>query len=258
MSTITLIGSGNVATHLAKALYGAGHQILQIWSREYDHAEALANQVFAEPINRLNLLYPTAGFYILAVTDDALFDLALDLKLRDAVVLHTAGSVSLKVLQPISRKHGVIWSPQTFIRDVTMDYAELPFCIEASLPEVENSIRELLSPVSKHIYHVDTEQRQWLHLAAVMTNNFGNAINALAQDVLKQHDIPFEILHPLISMTAEKIKQGGLWQQQTGPARRRDQRTIDNQRRLIADDEKLLQLYDLLTETIQDKTLKKC
>ena len=59
-------------------------------------------------------------------------------------------------------------------------------------------------------------------------------------------------------MTAEKIKQGGLWQQQTGPARRRDQRTIDNQRRLIADDEKLLQLYDLLTETIQDKTLKKC
>lgn len=258
MSTITLIGSGNVATHLAKALYGAGHQILQIWSREYDHAEALANQVFAEPINRLNLLYPTADFYILAVTDDALFDLALDLKLRDAVVLHTAGSVSLKVLQPISRKHGVIWSPQTFIRDATMDYAELPFCIEASLPEVENSIRELLSPVSKHIYHVDTEQRQWLHLAAVMTNNFGNAINALAQDILKQHDIPFEILHPLISMTAEKIKQGGLWQQQTGPARRRDQRTIDNQRRLIADDEKLLQLYDLLTETIQDKTLKKC
>ena len=238
MSTITLIGSGNVATHLAKALYGAGHQILQIWSREYDHAEALANQVFAEPINRLNLLYQTADFYILAVTDDALFDLALDLKLRDAVVLHTAGSVSLKVLQPISRKHGVIWSPQTFIRDVTMDYAELPFCIEASLPEVENLIRELLSPVSKHIYHVDTEQRQWLHLAAVMTNNFGNAINALAQDIL--------------------IKQGGLWQQQTGPARRRDQKTIDNQRRLIADDEKLLQLYDLLTETIQDKTLKKC
>jgi predicted short-subunit dehydrogenase-like oxidoreductase (DUF2520 family) len=258
MKTVTFIGSGNVATHLAKALYNAGHQILQIWSREYDHAEALANQVFAEPVDRLNLLYPTADVYILSVSDDALFDLALDLKLRDAMVLHTAGSVSLRVLQPISRKHGVVWSPQTFIRDVAMNYSELPFCIEGSSSEVEASIRELLEPVSSHIYRVDTVQRQWLHLAAVMTNNFGNAINALAQDILLQHDIPFEILHPLITMTAEKIKQGGLWQQQTGPARRRDQKTIDGQRRLIADDAKLLQLYDLLTETIKDKTSKKC
>lgn len=256
MKTITLIGSGNVATHLAKALYGAGNQILQIWSREYDHAEALANQVFAEPIDKLNLLYPTADVYILAVADDALFDLALDLKLRNALVLHTAGSVSLKVLQPISRKHGVVWSPQTFIRDVAMDYSQLPFCIEGSTPEVESAIRELLEPVSNHIFSIDTQQRQWLHLAAVMTNNFGNAINALAQDILAEHNIPFEILHPLITMTAEKIKQGGLWQQQTGPARRRDQKSIDNQRRLIADDEQLLALYDLLTETIQRKTIK--
>lgn len=258
MKTITIIGSGNVATHLAKALHAAGHQIVQIWSREYDHAEALANQVFAEPIDRLNLLYPTADVYILAVTDDALFDLALDLRLRDALVLHTAGSVSLRVLQPISRKNGVIWSPQTFIRDIPMDYSQLPFCIEGSSPEVEDAIRDLLQPVSTHIFRVDTDQRQWLHLAAVMTNNFGNAINALAQDILQQHNIPFEILHPLITMTAEKIKQGGLWQQQTGPARRRDQKTIDNQRRLIADNEQLLKIYDLLTETIQDKTRKQC
>ena len=258
MKTITIIGSGNVATHLAKALHAAGHQIVQIWSREYDHAEALANQVFAEPIDRLNLLYPTADVYILAVTDDALFDLALDLRLRDALVLHTAGSVSLRVLQPISRKNGVIWSPQTFIRDIPMDYSQLPFCIEGSSPEVEEAIRDLLQPVSQHIFRVDTDQRQWLHLAAVMTNNFGNAINALAQDILQQHNIPFEILHPLITMTAEKIKQGGLWQQQTGPARRRDQKTIDNQRRLIADNEQLLKIYDLLTETIKDKTRKQC
>lgn len=258
MKTITIIGSGNVATHLAKALHTAGHQILQIWSREYDHAEALANQVFAEPIDRRNLLYPTADVYILAVTDDALFDLALDLRLRDALVLHTAGSVSLRVLQPISRKNGVIWSPQTFIRDIPMDYSQLPFCIEGSSPEVEDAICDLLQPVSTHIFRVDTDQRQWLHLAAVMTNNFGNAINALAQDILQQHNIPFEILHPLITMTAEKIKQGGLWQQQTGPARRRDQKTIDNQRRLIADNEQLLKIYDLLTETIQDKTRKQC
>ena len=60
-------------------------------------------------------------------------------------------------------------------------------------------------------------------------------------------------------MTADKIKQGkGLWQQQTGPARRQDQKTIDNQRRLVADNDKMLQLYDLMTELIQANTLKRC
>lgn len=254
---ITILGSGNVGTHLAKALYAAGYQILQIWSREYDHAENLANQVFAEPIDRLKLLYPTADIYILAVADDALFDLALDLKLRDAIVLHTAGSVSLKVLSPISRKHGVIWSPQTFIRDVAMDYSTLPFCIEGSSPEVTKQIQQLLLPVSQHIYNINTQQRQWLHLAAVMTNNFGNAINALAQDLLLKHNIPFEILHPIIEMTAEKLKHGNLWQQQTGPARRQDQKTIDRHRSMLVDDDKLMKLYELLTEIIQENTLRK-
>ena len=256
MRTITILGSGNVGSHLAKAFHHAGYQILQIWSREYDHAEQLANQVFAEPVNKLSLLYPTADVVVIAVADDALFDLALDLRMRDSLVLHTAGAVSMKVLQPISRRHGVLWSPQTFIRDVAMDYASLPFCIEGSNDTVTQQIKDYLSPVSNHIYTIDSTQRQWLHLAAVMVNNFGNAVNALAQDLLHRQDIPFEILHPLITMTADKIRQGGLWQQQTGPARRQDQRTIDSQRRLLANDEKLLKLYDLMTELIQSHTLQ--
>ena len=253
MMKISIIGSGNVATHLAQAFYGAGCQIVQVWSREFDHAEMLASRVMAEPIDKITLLYPTADVYILAVADDALFDMALDLRLRDALVLHTAGSVSLSVLRPVSRRHGVLWSPQTFIRDVAMDYAALPFCIEGSTPEVEKQIRQLVELVSTHVYSVSSSQRQWLHLAAVMVNNFGNAVNALAQDLLDQHQIPFEILHPLVTMTAEKIKQGNLWHQQTGPARRKDQKTIDNQRRLLADNEQLLALYDLLTELIQQR-----
>ena len=257
MHTVTIIGSGNVGSHLAKAFHQAGYQILQIWSREYDHAESIANQVFAEPVNKLSLLYPTADVVVIAVADDALFDIALDLHMRDSLVLHTAGAVTMKVLQPISRRHGVLWSPQTFIRDAAMDYASLPFCLEGVNPTVEQQIRELMEPISKHLYTINSQQRQWLHLAAVMVNNFGNAINAMAQDMLQQHHIPFEILHPLITMTAEKIKQGGLWQHQTGPARRHDQKTIDSQRQLLADNEKMLQLYDLLTEMIQDNTLQR-
>lgn len=256
MSKISFIGSGNVATHLARAFYAAGHQILQVWSREIDHAETLANQVFAEPVDKLSLLFPTADVYIISITDDALFDIALDLQMRHAIVLHTAGSVSLNVLKPISRRYGVIWSPQTFIRDVAMDYSTLPFCIEGSSPEVLEQIRQLASSVSDNIYNIDSNQRQWLHLASVFVNNFGNAVNALAQNILDKHDIPFEILHPLVTLTAEKIKHGNLWQQQTGPARRQDHKTIDRQRSMVADNEKMLALYDIMTELIQDNTVR--
>lgn len=252
---ISIIGSGNVATHLAKALYHAGHKIDQIWSREYDHADALAFQVMAEPINKLELLHDDCDVYILAVHDDALFDLSLDLKLRESLVLHTSGTVGMSVLKPISRKCGVIWSPQSFVREVEMDYSALPFCIEASSDATEREICELLRPVSEHIFILDGEQRKWTHLASVMVNNFGNALNAIAQDQLKEHGIPFEILHPLIKITAEKIeKSKDLWRLQTGPAVRKDQKTIDAHRKMLAEQPELLKLYEIMTDFIDHGT----
>ncbi len=256
---ITFIGSGNVATHLAQALHGAGHNILQVWSREYDHAARLAEQVCADPIDKLSLLYPTAEVYILAVSDDALFDLAMDLRLRDAMVLHTSGSTPLEVLRPISRKCGVIWSPQSFTADSSMNYADLPFCIEGSTPQVEAQTEALLRSFSQHIYRLDSSQRGYLHLAAVLTNNFCNALNATAQELLQGQNIPFEILHTIIRTTAEKALSADsttattLWQQQTGPAVRHDDRTLLRHRQLLLDDDALLHLYETLTAWIQKK-----
>ncbi|MDY5969944.1 MAG: Rossmann-like and DUF2520 domain-containing protein [Bacteroidales bacterium] len=251
--TISFVGSGNVATHLALALKAAGHQILQVFSREYDHAERLAHQVFAEPIDKLALLYPTADVYVLAVSDDALFDLALDLRLREALVVHTSGTVPMKVLEPISRKCGVAWSPQTFVREVAMQYDQLPFCIEGSTPQVEQQIAALMETVSQKIFRLNSEQRQWLHLSAVMVSNFGNALNALAQEQLERHDLPFDVLTPLIQTTAEKALHGDLWSLQTGPARRRDQKTIDRHRQMLLDQPRLKELYELFTQIIQER-----
>ena len=251
--TISIIGSGNVATHLALALHHAGHTIRQVLSREFDHSSLLASRVGAQPIDKVNLLDSDADIYLLAVNDDALYDLALDLRLPSALVIHTSGSTPASVLKSISRRHGVVWSPQTFVRDLAMDYSHLPLCIEGCNPQTESEIEALFAPISGNIHHLDFEQRRWAHLAAVMVNNFGNAINALAQEVTAQHGIDFSILRPLAEMTVKKMDYGDLWAQQTGPARRHDQKTLDAQRRLIADNPQMLQLYDLLTEIIQSK-----
>ena len=180
-----------MATHLALALHNTGHTLRQVLAREFDHADLLASRVGAQPINKSSLLDDKSDVYLLAVNDDALYDLALDLRLPNALVLHTSGSTPATVLKPISRRYGVVWSPQTFVRDIAMDYSRLPLCIEGSTPQVLQEIEDLFAPVTAHIHHLDFEQRRWAHLAAVMVSNFGNAINALAQEALEQHGIDF-------------------------------------------------------------------
>lgn len=249
--TISIVGSGNVATHLAIALHTAGHTIHQVLSRSYDHARLLALRVDAKPIDSWQLLDGDADFYILAVNDDSLYDLALDLRLPASTVIHTSGTTPMTMLRDISRKNGVVWSPQTFVRDIAMDYSHLPLCIEGSDSATETAIADLFDTVSDTIYHLDYEQRRRVHIASVMVSNFVGAVNAAAQEYMQANDLDFEMLRPLAEQTLRKWDYGNLWHQMTGPAIRHDDSTIAAQRRLLADHPDLLKMYDVMTEIIQ-------
>ena len=211
----------------------------------------LARRVDAQPVNQWQRLDEDANIYLLAVTDDALYDLALDLRLQGALVIHTSGTTPLSVLKPISRRHGVLWSPQTFVRDIAMDYKRLPLCVEGCSPEVEVAIEELASAISTCVYHLDYEQRRRAHIASVMVSNFVGAVNAAAQEYMQANDLDFEMLRPLAEQTLRKWDYGNLWHQMTGPAIRHDDSTIAAQRRLLADHPDLLKMYDMMTEIIQ-------
>lgn len=252
---ITFLGSGNVATHLALAFRGAGHRIVQVWSRDGGHAARLASRVAAQPASDLTQL-AAAEAYILAVSDDALPGVADALRLPQALVMHTSGNAPLALLRDVSARCGVLWPVQTLVRTVAMqDYAALPFCIEGATPQVERQIAALARSVSPQVYGMDSAQRQYLHLAAVMVNNFGNALHAMAQELLRAQDIPFETLAPLISATALRAAGGtDLWQQQTGPARRGDAATLARQRQLLQGQPDLLALYEMMTKIIKEKT----
>lgn len=248
---ITFIGSGNVATHYALALHACGHTIDQVWSRDFDHAELLASRVQAQATNHLAELRQGADVYVMAVTDDALFDIALDVQFGDALVLHTSGATSMQVLRSTSTRYGVVWSPQSFVRDFALDYPTLPFCIEGNCQQAEEMIKTLFGAVSSHLYPTTLEQRRYLHLAAVMVNNFTNGLYATAQQLCAQQQVPFEILLPIIQTTAQKAGYGDVRLQLTGPAVRHDQKTLDAHRKLLADNPQLLDLYDRLTELLQ-------
>lgn len=248
---IVVVGSGNVATHFARAFRASGNDILQVYSRNIAHAQVLASQLDAQAINRFADLADDAHLYLLAIPDDALYEVVTQISPKQGIVVHTSGSVPMDVLKPLSSKIGVVYSPQTFVKSLEMNYSELPICLEASSGEVLQTLKKMVIPASKNIYDISSVQRRQLHLAAVFANNFVNALNATAQDIAQKHNIPFEILFPIIARTAEKATHGDIWQLQTGPAARGDAQTIANHRKLLASDPEKLQVYDVLTELIK-------
>ena len=253
-TSISIVGSGNVATHLSLALHNTGCEIRQILSRSLEHAQLLARRVDAHAICQWERLDGDADMYLLCVPDDALYDLALDLRLPDALVVHTSGATPLSVLHPISKRCGVVWSPQTFVRDIAMDYSQLPLCIEGSDPASERQLLQLFSRFTQHLHVMNSEARRQTHLAAVMVSNFVGALNATAHDYLRSHGIDPSLLRPLAEQTLHKWDYGNLWLQQTGPAARRDEKTLAAQRRMLADEPALLELYNVMTDLIQRNT----
>src|SRR5690606_6665386 len=85
---IVMLGSGNVATHLGRALYGAGHSVLQVWSRNEAHAQELAEQLKAEATDQLQNVTTEGDLYIISVLDDAIVPLLNQLPPISATLVH--------------------------------------------------------------------------------------------------------------------------------------------------------------------------
>lgn len=250
---LTFLGSGNVASHLAQAFTAAGCVVDQIYSPHLENARRLADGVKAEPIDSFSQISSSADAYIVAITDDALAHLADELHLPDRLVVHTSGTTPMSVLTGVSSRCAVMWPPQTFAREVPMDYSQLHFCIEASSDEVAMQVEALARMVTPHIHHLDSEQRRWAHLASVFVNNFGNAVNAIAQEMMRAHGLDYDMLLPLIRETSLRADGPDLWERQTGPARRRDKATIGSHLDMLSDMPQLKELYEMMTKIIMSK-----
>lgn len=253
---ISIIGSGNVATHLGKALYASGHEIVDVFSPSAGHAGLLATALNARAITRLWQLSPQVDLCLIAVKDDVIEDLAADLKLSHSMVVHTAGSIPMQVLAASAPAYGVLYPFQTFSKPRQLDITQVPFCLEASDGETLRRLEQLVADLGARSYVLDTDSRKALHLAAVFACNFTNHLYTLAESLLREKAIPFDLLRPLIGETAGKALEGNPFEAQTGPAVRNDQKVIAGHLRQLEGKPELRELYGLLSESIR-KTHKK-
>lgn len=246
MIQLAIIGTGNVAFHLAKAFSTAKNVLLsQVLGR---NTEALrAFEPFAPVSTNLKSI-ANADVILIAVSDNAIGTIANDLQDTEALVVHTSGSTSIEELSNLKR-YGVFYPLQTFSKTIDLEYSKIPFCIEAKLQADLKLLESLATTLNASYFYVNSEKRAALHLAAVFGNNFGNHILTEAEKLCNQNEVPFQLLKPLMQETVKKAFSIGPEAAQTGPAKRGDHITIKKQKASL-DNPELQQLYTSLTEAI--------
>ncbi len=255
---IVFIGSGRLASNLAPALFAAGHQIKQVYSRTKEAAQLLADKVGAKATNMLDEVDRDADVFIFSVTDTVLASLVCELsKGRENILfLHTAGSISLSVFG--EKKHcGVFYPMQTFSKGRKVDFQRIPVFIEGKDTNSLEQIRKLASDVSASVYELSSENRKYLHLAAVFACNFSNHCYALAAKILERHGVSFDVMLPLIEETAEKVHELCPVEAQTGPAIRYDENVMNAHMKLLADDPLVSKVYEVMSNSIHDLSVKR-
>ena len=248
---ITIIGSGNVGSALAKRCYACGHRILQVFSREIEKATALAALVEATPCQKLKDILPGADVYLLAVRDDAIAEVATTLKIDNIILAHTSGTTSIAVFEGKQPNYGVFYPLQTFSANIAPDFEELPICVAGNNEKTLEVLSALAKSICPNVHTITEAQRQSLHVAAVFVNNFSNYLFTVGQNICEQENLDFDMLKPLIRQTVRKIELAAPNNVQTGPAARGDEGTIAAHLNwLNAHSPQYSELYKLLTTSI--------
>ena len=245
MIKVMLIGSGNVATHLFQAFSKATEvEVVQVYSRTIsnDFPKSIQTSDFTQILE--------ADVYIISVSDNAIAEVSNQLLFENRLVVHTSGSTDFEVLNP-KNKRGVFYPLQTFSKNKTVDFSEIPICLETENTLDFEMLEKLAKSISKSVNKIDGKQRKALHVSAVFVCNFVNHLYEIGNEICAENNIPFEILQPLIGETAQKIKTLSPKEAQTGPAVRHDSKTIEKHIDFLTDESRK-ELYKILTKSIQN------
>jgi predicted short-subunit dehydrogenase-like oxidoreductase (DUF2520 family) len=248
---IVIIGSGNVAAVLGRKFKAAGHDIVQVVSRNASEATKLAYEWNTESTNYRILINKNADVYIIAVSDDAIAEITKEMRLPGKVVAHTAASVPKEALQHVTTHYGVFYPLQSLRKEMTI-LPDIPIFFDGSDDITKNKLEALARSIApENVVHAGDDARSKLHVAAVIVSNFPNHLYALAEEYCQKEGLDFKQLLPLIEETASRIKDISPRQAQTGPAIRHDKETLQKHIELLKDHPQLKNIYLLLTESIQ-------
>lgn len=248
---ICIIGAGNVATHLARAL-DRENEVVQIYSQTPTHAYELSNALGKPDIatDNLNEITRDADIYIVSVRDDIIPQI-VSITPDNGIWAHTSGSVPMDVFKGHKTRHGVFYPLQTFSKQTELDVSKIPFFIEGNSQATYNTLYKLANSISDTVEPADSNRRKTLHIAAVFACNFVNYMWTEADELLRQDGLNISYLRPLLEETLNKISSVRPCDAQTGPARRGDTSIINEHLSQLDGESK--EIYNLLSNLIMNR-----
>ncbi|MGQ0740277.1 MAG: Rossmann-like and DUF2520 domain-containing protein, partial [Bacteroidota bacterium] len=202
---IVIIGSGNVAAVLGRKFKAAGHNIVQLYSRNASAASQLAYEWDTESTNYKSLINKNADVYLVAVNDDAINDITADLYLPGKIVAHTAASVPKEVLKKVTAHYGVFYPLQS-LRKEMLSPPDVPVLFDGSDELTKRNLEVLARSISsENVAEAGDNARLKLHVAAVFVSNFTNHLYKLAEDYCRKEGLDFKQLLPLIEETTLRL-----------------------------------------------------
>ena len=254
--SISIVGSGNLAWHLAPALDNMGYVVKEIYSQNPQHARELTSRLYqAEVKASLDFSTSLSKIFIIAVADDAIQSIAQEIILpEDAILAHTSGSQPLSVLGYAATPNiAVIYPLQTFSKQKKVDFSKVPFFIESDTPIAERMLTRLAKSISNEVHRIGSTERKALHVAAVFASNFTNHMLRMSRDLMEENNLNFDLLKPLITETLNKALTLGPEKSQTGPAIRGDFEILDRHYDFLQHDLAVAAIYKMISQHIIDR-----
>ena len=257
MERAVIIGSGNLAEALARAVAKSGLKLVQIFARNAARGQQVAalaaTQWTADPARLAE-----ADIYLIAVSDKAVEHVAATLPIPEgAAVAHTAGSVPLAAIPEKFAHRAVFYPMQTFTKGREVDFSVIPVFLETPSAELRPELEAFARQLSGTVIWATSEQRARVHLAAVFACNFANHMYAVGERIVRDAGIDFDVLKPLIAETAAKACDArSPLDVQTGPAVRNDFATKARHGDLLSFDLRLKNIYSTISQSIWETSKK--
>jgi predicted short-subunit dehydrogenase-like oxidoreductase (DUF2520 family) len=241
-----------MAWFLVRRLKTAGHQCDGIWGR---NAATMAELAAEMNVNS----YKSSGdiqdgevdICFVAVPDHEIADALQNVRFDKTVLVHTAGSVDLNILDAHASDHAVLWPVYSISRNSIPDSRDIPAAWEASSAKAKRFINTIGHSITDNLFEAGIEKRKWLHLSAVISNNFVNHLISICEQICTEQSLPPDALQPIINQTFKRLTGHKANELQTGPAMRGDKEVMDSQMELLKAHPEWQEVYKAISKSIE-------
>lgn len=252
--TFSIIGTGNIAWFFGNRLVAGRHRCVGVYARDVVKAQELSEALLSDKFGNISDINDDeADVCIMAVSDSAVGEIAKTISLDKTVLVHTAGAVDMDAIKLAATERAVFWPVYSILRSNFPDHRNIPCAWEASSEKAKRILLNMGHAITEELFEAKYDQRKWLHLSAVIGNNFINHLLGICEQICTENELPATALQPIINQTFERAKQTSPLLLQTGPAVRHDTATIDAQLALLQQHPQWQKVYEAITQSIQTK-----